>query len=277
MEPYVSPALYGVIGYPIQHSLSPLLHTTAFRTLGIPGILLPWAIEPGQVGLFMQSMRLLGIRGSCVTLPHKQEVLRLADRASERARLTGAANLLHFDGDTLCADNTDVAGFVSPLLEISPAASSTVLLLGAGGAARAAVVGLMEMGITGIHVTSPSGVTAVRLAEAFGLASVPWAERGDVKADIIVNTTPVGMKGRLEGETPYPAAWLAGKTGLVYDIVYTPLRTRLLAEAEAAGWQTQTGLAMFIGQADRQFRTWTDNPLPQAAIDAVTTALYGNA
>ncbi|MEG2140915.1 MAG: shikimate dehydrogenase, partial [Bilophila sp.] len=113
MRRFTPPALYGVIGYPLGHSLSPLLHTTAFRELALPGVLVPWALQPEQVPAFIDSMRLLKIQGACVTLPHKISVIPLLDRVTERVRETGAVNLIYWDhdeGEVLCGDNTDVLG-----------------------------------------------------------------------------------------------------------------------------------------------------------------------
>ncbi|ABK99966.1 shikimate dehydrogenase family protein [Pelobacter propionicus] len=274
MNPCSTPSLYGVIGYPLGHSLSPLLHNTAFRELGIPGVLLPWSIEPERLPAFIQSVRLLNIRGACVTIPHKQSIIPLLDRVTDRVKALGAANTLYWDGDLLCGDNTDILGFMSPLQADPPSAEQTrVLVLGAGGVARAAVAGLKSLGLNQITITDIVDASSATLAETFDLKTIPWSQRSEVDAHILINTTPLGMKGKFEEESPYPTEALAARQGIAYDIVYTPFVTRFLREARAAGWKTIGGLEMFISQADHQFLTWTGRNLPQAAKQAVIDAL----
>jgi shikimate dehydrogenase len=270
-------SLYGVIGYPLGHSLSPLLHTTGFRAIGSPDVLVAWPIEPGRVGEFVSAVRLLRVRGVCVTIPHKQAIMSFLDRVTERARDVGAVNTLFWQGAELWGDNTDVPGFIAPLTtEASMEAlgpSPRILMLGAGGASRAVVVGLRSLGYRDIVVANRSPAAAEALAADFGLAVEPWERRGDIPADLVINTTPLGMKSTYEAETPFPADAFSGRHGIAYDIVYTPLRTRFLRDAENAGWRTVSGLDMFIGQADHQFRIWKGVPLPSAAAEAVAAVL----
>lgn len=269
-----APLLYGVIGNPIHHSLSPAMHNTGFAHYGLAAVMLPWRIEPGSLPDFFQAMRLLNIRGSAVTLPHKEQALALADTASERARKAGSANLLILQDNTIHADNTDVPGFAAPLRRMDfPGDGTTALVLGAGGAARAAVVALQELGVGEIAITSPSGTRGDAIAEQFGIATIAWGDRGSIPAALVVNTTPIGMTGESEGETPYPAEFFAGRNGLAYDIIYTPRETRFLREAGTAGWRTLGGLEMFIAQGDCQFRQWTGKPLPPESGAAVRRAL----
>ena len=273
MSTFEPTAVYGIIGYPLGHTLSPLLHTTAFRERGIPAVLVPWPIEPERLEAFVAAFRLLRVGGCCVTIPHKEDIIPFLDRITDRAEAVGAVNLLYWEHDELCGDNTDVPGFVAPLAEL-PAfpRGASALVLGAGGASRAAVAGLKSLGCR-VLVSNRTESAARLLAEEFELEVVPWKGRGTATAELVVNTTPLGMKGRFEEETPYPEEAFAGRSGIAYDIVYTPLRTRFLREAEAAGWRTLSGLGMFIGQADYQFRTWTGRDLPEAAVKAVYDAL----
>lgn len=273
MSSFVPYGVYGIVGYPLGHSLSPLLHTTAFAELGIPAVLVPWPTPPERLGSFVEAVRLLGVRGACVTIPHKEAIIPLLDGATDRARSAGAVNLLVWKGAELWGDNTDVPGFVAPLRAAAVPASISALVLGAGGAARAAVCGLKEYGFSRIAVSNGTEARARALAADFGLDTVPWDRRAEHQADLVVNATPLGMKGKHEGETPYPAEAFAGRRGIAYDIVYTPLATRFLSEAAAAGWGTIDGRAMFIAQADEQFAAWTGRRLPEAAIRAVSEAL----
>ncbi|MFA6508290.1 MAG: shikimate dehydrogenase [Treponemataceae bacterium] len=270
MSSFEPTRVYGIIGYPLSHTLSPLLHTTAFRESDIPAVLVPWPLESNRLPAFVGAVRLLRIRGVCVTIPHKERILPLLDRVSDRAKAVGAVNLLYWDGDTLCGDNTDVPGFVAPLREGFPVPGArSALVLGAGGASRAVIAGLKSIGYDRVSIANRTEETARHLASEFGLEVCPWDTRGEVDADLVVNTTPLGMKGKAEDETPYPAGAFAGRKRVAYDIVYTPLRTRFLREAEDAGWRTISGLGMFIAQADYQFRAWTGLPLPDAAKAAV--------
>lgn len=282
--------IYGVVGFPLGHSMSPRLHTTAFQLLGLPGVLVPWSLEPEKLGAFMEAFRLLEIQGACVTIPHKRAVIALADQVSDLARAAGAANLLYWREGRLWADNTDVPGFLAPLrqpagpfnpttaasLDRPLSAESSALILGAGGAARAVAVGLKSLGLTDIVVTDIAPAVAEDLAADFGLRACPWDGRREVRADLLVNVTPLGMLGRLEDQTPFPAQWLAGRRpGLAYDIVYSPFETRFLKEAKAAGWLTVNGLPMFLEQADHQFQAWTGQSLPDGAKEAVWRELAG--
>lgn len=274
MNSFEPTGVYGIIGYPLSHTLSPLLHTTAFREAGLPSVLVPWPIESARLPAFVGAVRLLRIRGVCVTIPHKERIIPLLDRVTDRAKAVGAVNLLYWDGDALCGDNTDVPGFVAPLRAGLPVPNARkALVLGAGGASRAVIAGLKSIGYDRVYIANRTEETARLLASEFGLEVCPWDARGEVDADLVVNTTPLGMAGKAEDDTPYPDAAFSGRKRVAYDIVYTPLRTRFLREAEEAGWRTISGLGMFIAQADFQFLTWTGRPLPEAAKTAVYEAL----
>ncbi len=268
--------IYGIIGCPLGHSLSPLLHTTAFQHLNIPAVLTPWEIRPERLVDFIGAMRLLNIQGACVTIPHKEAVLPLLDELSEGARLMGAVNLIYRQGDLLCGDNTDISGFTAPIKN-QHIRGDRVLILGAGGAARAVAAGLKSLGLVDLTVANRNQDRAEPLAETLGLKVVDWADRQAVQADLIINDTPLGMRGQMEDRTPYEAQWFfqGDARGLAYDLIYNPLTTRFLKEAEEAGWRTISGLEMFLGQADQQFFTWIGQRLPQAARMAVREALTG--
>ncbi|MDR3038465.1 MAG: shikimate dehydrogenase, partial [Candidatus Adiutrix sp.] len=164
-------------------------------------------------------------------------------------------------------------GFLAPLKAKNPPLGARVLLLGAGGAARAAAAGLRELGLTDITVSAPSDRRPAELARAFGLKTVLWDRRGEWPCEVVVNATPLGLQGRAEDETGYQAAWFAGRRGLAYDMVYIPRATRFLREARAAGWETIDGLAMFLAQAEAQFLTWTGRRLPPEAGQKAAAAL----
>ncbi len=270
--------IYGVVGHPIRHSLSPLLHNTAFQAYGLPGAYTAWDVPPPRLEDFVGAVRLLGIAGVSVTIPHKERIAGLVEETDDLARRVGAANTLVRRGDgTLFATNTDVFGFTAPLRKLELRLDTPVLLLGAGGAARAAAVGLVDLGFTDITVTSRSGESGARLAGEFSLRTVAWEKRLAAPAGLVVNVTPLGMAGKDPDATPYPLARLREGSGVVYDTVYTPYTTRLLGEAAAAGWRTVPGLAMFISQGAEQFRLWTGRNLPNLSTMAIAKKLYGAA
>lgn len=274
MSAFVPFKIYGIIGCPLGQSMSPLLHTTGFKELNIPAVLVPWELKAEDLGPFMQAFRLLDIQGACVTIPHKQNIIPLLDEVGERVKAVGAANTIYRKDGKIHGENTDVSGFLDPLRNLSLPTRAKVLLLGSGGAARAAAAGLQELGMENIFVTGRTASSAAKLAEAFNLDQVSWEKRPEVCPDLIINTTPLGMRGKFAGETPYQAEWFGGPKGLVYDLVYSPLETRFLKEAREAGWRTIDGLAMFLGQARQQFLLWTGQELPEKARQAVTEALY---
>jgi shikimate dehydrogenase len=268
------PTLYGIIGYPLGHSLSPLLHSTAFHDHGIPAVLLPWSTPPEKLAVFVEAMRLFNIQGSCVTIPHKQTIIPFLDKVSMDAKETGAVNLIYREGELLCGDNTDVYGFMVPLMN-NPTATALekVLLLGAGGAARAIIVGLQRLGYTDITVTNRNAASAQLLAQQFNLNVIEWDKRHTLETQLIINATPLGMKGEFQAQTPYNYDGFKGRTGIAYDIVYTPYLTRFRQEAEQAGWQSISGLDMFIAQAEAQFKTWTGKNLSENAKKVIIDTL----
>lgn len=278
--------LYGVIGDPIGHSLSPVLHNAAFQAWGIPAVLMPWRIAPERLADFVAAARLLPVAGACVTIPHKEAVVPLVDKVTPLARAVGAVNTLYWDGGELVGHNTDVEGFVQPLY--TRGVFPTALILGAGGAARAVLAGLLTLdGVTRIRVAARRGEQARALvAEVRALQDehaaprtppavdvVPWDTRHEVEADLIVNTTPVGMSGGnaagcLASASPFTV--FRGR-GLAYDLIYQA--TPFLNAARAAGWNTLNGRDMFVAQASAQFILWTGFPLPDAARAALDEAI----
>lgn len=271
--PQVPEALYGVIGWPLGQSLSPLIHNTGFRALGLPAVYLRWEIPPERLDIFMDAVRLLTIRGCSVTIPHKQAIIPFLDVVSEQATLAGAANTLYWKDGALCGENTDVAGFLAPL-GAEPLEHMDTLLLGAGGAARAVAAALRLRGCQRVRVCTPGNRRHLDLAERFGFTPVDWAQRYAMPATFVINATPLGMHGKNEAETPYDFAVAPPVPGgIVYDIVYNPVRTRFLQEAARAGRRCVNGVEMFFGQANAQFRIWTGRALPEEARVALDAAL----
>lgn len=265
--------LYGVIGWPLGQTLSPLLQNTGFAALDIPAVYMAWPLPPQDLGAFINGMRLLRIRGCSVTIPHKIAVMQYLDSVSEAASLAGAANTIFWREDELCGENTDVAGFLAPLENIN-FASVDVLLLGAGGAGHAAAAGLRLSGCQNVRVASPGNMRQYPLAERFAFTPIAWNDRYAHPARLVINATPMGMKGSLVNESAYDFAKAPPiSDGWAYDLVYNPLHTLFLAQAAKAGRTCITGLEMFFGQGNAQFKIWTGHNLPAAARVALENAL----
>lgn len=258
--------LCGLIGHPLGHSLSPILHNWGFARCGLPGAYMAWDTPPERLRDVIAAVRALRITGLSVTIPHKEAVLALADRQTPLASATGAANTLFWEKGLLVADNTDVAGFAAPLRECGTMESA--LVLGVGGVARAALFGLRELGVRSVTVCGRDPGKTGRLAEEFKARSLEWEKRGEwlahTGADIVVNATPLGMTDAFEDKSALEPGHFAraARAGLAYDLVYTPARTRFLEHAANAGWRVQEGLAMLAAQGIAQFLRWTGRELP---------------
>jgi len=256
--------IFGVAGNPIAHSLSPLMHNTAFRRENVNAVLLPLKVR----GLddLLAVVRGLPMAGVAVTMPLKQEVLpHLAHMDPLTARI-GACNTLRIGGDgKIVGFNTDVAGVVRPLEKRMKIRDARIAVLGAGGAARAAVFGLVEEGaeVFIVNRTHENGVALAREAKAKALKHELFAR---ARFDALINSTPCGMKGSKQA-LPIEEGEL--NAGLVFDMVYNPLETPLIKLAQARGIAVITGLEMFAQQGARQFEIWTGKPAPQAEMQRV--------
>ncbi len=256
--------IYGVAGNPIAHSLSPRMHTTAFRRENVNAVLLP--LRPRSIDDLLTVIRELPLEGVAVTMPFKQEVLPyLANQDALTARI-GACNTLRTGADgKLYGFNTDVAGVVRPLERRMRLAGARILVLGAGGAARAAVFGLVEQGAE-VFVANRTHEKAVALARKAKAHVLKHAALAKNRFDAIVNTTPCGMTGVKQ---PLPIEADALNAALVFDTVYTPLETPLLKLAKARGLAVISGVEMFVQQGARQFEIWTGKPAPESEMQRV--------
>lgn len=257
--------LLGIIGHPLSHTLSPVLHNWAFRELGIKASYHVWDTPPEKLAAFMAALRTLPIHGASVTIPHKETVMPLVDKLTQNARDIGAVNTLYWQDGEVWGDNTDVTGFMAPLLERGTK-PGTALVLGAGGAARAAVCGLHRAGWK-VLLSSRTGGRADRLAHSFQAEHVPWTERHSLRPDLLVNTTPLGMSGPFQALSPWKES-LHG-ISMVYDLVYNPKETPLLAQAMREGVAVIHGLPMFVNQGLAQFERWTGHRFPLAQAIAL--------
>ncbi|NDV20272.1 shikimate dehydrogenase [Pseudodesulfovibrio sp. JC047] len=253
---------YGIIGWPLGHTMSPTLHSWGFEQFGMDARYTAWPVAPDELAPFMERVRTQPVAGLSVTIPHKQTVMPFLDRISDRAARIGAVNTVYWDGDVLCGENTDITGFVAPLHALSFVPASA-LVLGAGGAARAALAGLKELGVTRLAVTNRTLAKAEALAAAFAVDCVAWESRMDSGWQLVCNTTPLGMSGAEEARSPWDAQVFSSDM-LAYDIVYNPLETRFLREAREAGCRTVSGLDMFVQQGLAQFALWTGQSMDAA-------------
>jgi shikimate dehydrogenase len=247
-----------LIGWPAAHSRSPLIHHYWLRTLGIEGGYNIEAVPPEGFAEFVQNLSGHGFVGANVTRPHKERALALSE-PDARARAVGAANTLWYDGGKLCSTNTDVEGFINNLDASAPGwdGAGDALVLGAGGASRAVLFGLLERGIKRVHLVNRTVARAQGLADQFGAAVHPvaWDAIGELlpRAGVLVNSTSLGMHGQppLEIDVGRLAS-----DAVVADLVYVPLKTELLAAAQARGLRCADGLGMLLHQAVRGFELW---------------------
>ncbi|MGY3548168.1 shikimate dehydrogenase [Bradyrhizobium sp. USDA 4472] len=264
-----------LIGWPAAHSRSPLIHRYWLRTLGIEGGYVIEAVPPEDLRDFVLRLSLRGFVGANVTIPHKEGVMALSS-PDGRARAVGAANTLWFADGELHSTNTDVEGFLGNLDASARLwdEADEALVLGAGGASRAVVFGLLERGFTRVHLANRTPARAEALAAQFGPKVLPlsWDGINEVlaRAKLLVNTTSLGMHG--QGALEVDVARLPSDA-VVADLVYVPLVTPLLAAAGARGLRTADGLGMLLHQAVRGFELWFgQRPLVTAELRALVEA-----
>ncbi len=253
--------LAGVIGSPIAHSRSPVLHNYWLRRYGIQGHYIPMDITQANLPAALEMLPRLGFVGLNVTIPHKETVLGLADIVTDRAALIGAANTLIFRKDgRIHADNTDGSGFVANLRQNAPGwvpQAGPAAVFGAGGAARAVVAALIEVGVPEIRIANRTRTRAEVLRSDFGAKVVvcDWVQAGNMLdgAATVINTTSLGMVGKPEFRVPLDAL---NPGALVTDLVYSPLKTALLEAAADQGCTVVDGLGMLLHQAAPGFERW---------------------
>lgn len=304
-----STKIVGVFGHPVAHTLSPAMHNAAFAALGLPFVYVPFPVAPESLGAALRALPALGIVGVNLTIPHKEAALPFMDEVSQEAQRVGAVNTVHCVAGRLLGDNTDGRGFYRPLLEAGvEVGGRDVVVLGAGGAARAVVSRLVQEGAR-VILANRTRARAERLAEEVGGAAVEvidWdGQRSNLSrspianalegACLLVNTTQLGMHiaGKTEVETgrseahldsilfptpfpiPFPIPLEAFHPDLmVYDLVYNPIETKLLQVARLRGCATLTGVKMLVYQGAAAFERWTGVWPPTDTMEhAVETGL----
>lgn len=270
-QPY---RLAGVMGWPVAHSRSPILHNHWIAEHGLRGAYVLLPVEPEKIEQALRALPVLGFAGCNLTIPHKVAAMSIVDHLEPLAQRIGAANTIVVGTDgSLTGRNTDAFGFIQSLRDAHPAwraDTGPACVIGAGGAARAVIAGLLAEGATEIRLSNRSDGKAMDMAQEFGssVKAVPWAERHAALegAALLVNTTNQGMHGQAALELRLDALPV---TALVSDIVYVPLETPLLVAAQARGNPTVNGLGMLLNQARPAFEAWF-GPLP-----AISPALMG--
>ncbi len=253
--------LAGVMGWPVGHSKSPRLHGWWLERYGIDGAYLPLPVEPGNLESALRALPRLGFSGCNLTIPHKEAALEVCDRLDPLAERIGAVNTVIVEPDgSLMGSNSDAFGFIENLKQGAPgwrASAGPACILGAGGAARALIVGLLDAGAPSIRLVNRSFHRAESLAEIFEprVEALPWEQREDALegCGLLVNATSLGMTGQPPLEIGLDA--LPGEA-VVNDIVYSPLETPLLAAAKARGNRAVDGLGMLLHQARPGFAAW---------------------
>ena len=248
-------ALYGVVGNPIGHSRSPAMHNAGFEALGINAAYVP--LQTPDIDDFVRFARTVSLQGASITAPHKVSVVRYMDDVEPLARRVGAVNTLIVRDGRWIGANTDVAGFLAPLAGRIALKRARASVLGTGGAARSVAIALVDQGAA-VTICARREEAAREIADLVGGSVGQFPPRAS-SWDVLINATPVGTGP--DGENPIPGAPLDGE--IVFDLVYTPAETRLLAAARAAGCLTIGGLEMLVAQAERQFELWTGQRPPE--------------
>lgn len=275
----------GLIGWPVAHTFSPQMHNAAARALGLDLVYVPLAVRPGAVAAAVRGLAALGFLGANVTIPHKEAVIPFLDEITGAAQVIGAVNTIQVTGaeraraqmnatgnfdspstnrQSLAGANTDWQGFLADLADHEVVvAGRPCVILGAGGGARAVAYGLGQTGAK-VEVCARRPAQAQALVNALAphlpnasLSTRPWIARTKlVSGALIVNTTPVGMHPH-QGKSPWPEGASFPKDGFVYDLIYHPVETKFMAQAEAAGCRTANGLGMLLYQGALAFEMWT--------------------
>lgn len=272
--------LTGVIGWPVEHSLSPMMHNAAFAALSLDFVYVPLPVKPDFVDQALQGLAALNFVGANVTVPHKQAVMRYMDELSDAARLTGAVNTIHIHNGKFYGYNTDAIGFLNSLKEANCNPKGLrVAVLGAGGAARAVVYALARGHAHSVIVLNRTAQRAAFLVDdlddLFPNSSLSFEALTDQAlaaldgaVDLVVNTTSVGMYPRVDA-CPWPAGVPIPRNVTFCDLVYNPLETVFLRRARAAGAAVIDGLGMLVHQGAFAFEKWTGR---QAPLDVMRQA-----
>jgi shikimate dehydrogenase len=253
-----------VMGYPIAHSLSPVMHNAALRQLGADYVYVPLAVPPADLAEVLASLRAIDCRGFNVTIPHKQTVMAHLSEISEVARSIGAVNTVWPTEQGWAGTNTDIVGWLSPLRSLPQ--PETVVVLGGGGAARAVIAGCVQLGCQDIWVVGRDlGKLAALHTSWPHLKLQGWSQLDNLLplADLVVNCTPIGMFPQVDtSPLSVQQIELLRVGAIVYDLIYTPRPTKLLQMAAAGGCQSIDGVDMLVGQGAAALELWLGQSVP---------------
>jgi len=274
--------LLGVIGDPIEHSLSPVMHNSAIASLGVDYVYLPLPVKPADLENAIAGFKGIGLVGFSITIPHKQAIIPLLTEVSDIAQSVGAVNTVWSTDRGWSGTNTDVEGFIAPLqADNRDWSQTTSVILGYGGAARAVVVGCVQLGCKEIHVVGRNVQKLSQFQQSWVNAPLPvtlnvhpWEQLPELlsQADLVVNTTPVGMYPHVE-QSPIDTAVmeLLPKDAIAYDLIYTPNPTLFLQQAKKQGAITIDGLEMLVQQGAAALKIWLGHPPP---VEIMRQSLY---
>jgi shikimate dehydrogenase len=274
-----------LLAHPAGHSLSPVMHNAAFKTLGIDGHYEALDVAPDQLATVVEGLRQADVYGANVTIPYKLDVIPMMDKLSKAAKTIGAVNTIVNQNSELVGHNTDAAGFLQGLEDAKVYLRKKVaVMLGAGGAARAIAYALLSSGVSKLWVynRTPEKINALLkdFATLGSIAVLRPEELGFIvrQCDFLVNTTSVGMEkeGQNPLESPLDKAFLP-KKGFVCDLIYRPTQTQFLQDAEEADLETQNGLPMLVYQGAEAFRLWTNQEAPAQVMFAAAQETLGQA
>lgn len=276
--------LVGVLGWPVEHTMSPPMHNREFERLGLNYVYVPWGVSPENLEQAVRGLQALGAAGANVTIPYKQKVMPFLDSISPEAELIGAVNTLKFVEGRIEGYNTDAPGFVADIEQDLPLVGKSICVVGAGGASRAVCVGACQAGAKSIVLWDTQQQMAFALAEhlqkAFGQirvqafpAAAEQAQREQLaQAQVVVNATPIGMHSLPGTTTPFPPEWLRPEH-YVYDVIYNPEATPLLQAARKLGCRTRNGLGMLARQGAKSFSIWTGVDPDASRMEATLKSL----
>ncbi len=260
--------VYGIIGYPVSHSLSPVMHNLAFRELGLKAVYGAFPVKPEDLSHAIRGVKALGISGLSVTIPHKVEVMKHLDEVDEKAKEIGAVNTIINREGSLFGTNTDWIGVLKAFEEVGISLSGKrVVILGVGGASLAIIYAMVRVCAKEIVVYNRTFERAKEVAERFSVLAYPWEALSEAYGDILINATSVGLKSY---DSPVPKE-VVSRFSVVMDSVYMPLETRLLAMAKEENKITIDGLKMLLYQGVEQFKLWTGLMPP---VEKMREAIY---
>ncbi|MBT9315877.1 shikimate dehydrogenase [Leptothoe spongobia] len=280
--------LLGVIGSPVKHSMSPIMHNAAISTLGIDYVYLPFPIAPERLNVAIDGFAAVGLKGFNITIPHKQTIMPLLATISDVAQAIGAVNTVWWSDRGWCGTNTDAAGFIAPLQVLDRDWSqSPAMVLGNGGAARAVVAACHQLGFPEIMVVGRNAEKLAAFAQSWQMSPLKppisihtWEQLDDLlpKVSLVVNSTPLGMAPKIQASPLTDAQInLLPDHAIAYDLIYTPSPTRFLRQACSVGLGTFDGLEMLVQQGAAALEIWTQQPSPvdvmrQSLVDYLRTS-----